>query len=88
VCIRAHRDPERAREPKVREFEIVGAVDEQVLRFEVTVQDPVCMAVEQARGQLVGEFLREGVRNSSIKIAGKRGRVVKGRSREYGGRRE
>lgn len=55
--VRAHRDPERPREPKVGELEVVVLVDEQVLRLQVPMEYPVRVAVEQARGELVCEFL-------------------------------
>lgn len=55
--IGTHRDSEGARQPKVRELQVVRRVDEQVLRLQVAVQDAVRVAVEQARVQLVREFL-------------------------------
>ena len=38
-------------------LEITRLVDEQVLRLEVAVQDPVRVAVVEALDELVGEFL-------------------------------
>lgn len=55
--IGTHRDSEGARQPKVRELQVVRRVNEKVLRLQVAVQDAVRVAVEQARVQLVREFL-------------------------------
>ena len=55
--IGTHRDSEGACQPKVRELQVVRRVDEQVLRLQVAMQDAVRVAVEQARVQLVREFL-------------------------------
>jgi hypothetical protein len=58
VRVRAKWNTECARETEVGELEVVPFVNEQVLRLEVAVQNPVRVAVEQARRQLVREFLR------------------------------
>jgi len=40
--VRSHWDAKRARQPKVRQFQLVAhTVNEEVLWLEVTVQDPV-----------------------------------------------
>jgi hypothetical protein len=46
VCVRAQGDAKRARESKVSQLEIVPLVDEEILRFEVTMQDPMRVAVQ------------------------------------------
>ena len=43
--VRPKRDPKCARKPEVCQFEIVLLIDEQVLRLEVSVKDPMRMAV-------------------------------------------
>lgn len=58
VGICSHGDAECSREPEVGQLEIVIFVDEKVLRFEVSVQDSVGMAVQEAGGQLLCEFLQ------------------------------
>jgi hypothetical protein len=57
VRISSHRKPERPRQPKIGELEVVMLVDEKVLGFEVAVQDTAGMAVHQAKVELVREFL-------------------------------
>ena len=59
--IRSHGDTECSREPEVGQLEIVIFVDEKVLRFEVSMQDSVGMAVQEAGGQLLCEFLQDRV---------------------------
>ena len=54
---RVYRDTKGTGETKVTQLELALRVDEQVLRLQVAVQDAVGMAVEQARVQLVREFL-------------------------------
>ena len=56
--VRAHGDAKRAGEPKIGQLEVVPLVDEEILRLEVAMQDPVRVAIQQPRGQLVCEFLR------------------------------
>ena len=55
VC--AERDTKCAGETKVGELEVAFLVDEEVLGFEVAVQDAVGVAVARAFEQLVGELL-------------------------------
>lgn len=57
VGVGAQGDAEGAREPEVGEFEVAGAVDEEVLGFQVAVEDAVGVAVAYAEEELVGEFL-------------------------------
>ena len=65
--IRAHGNAERASQPEVCKLEVVvDCVDEQILWLEVAVQDAVGMAVEQARVQLVREFLRRGSARNNV----------------------
>lgn len=54
-----HWDTKSPCETEVGELEVVPAVDEKILRLEVTVEDAVRVAVEQARVKLVSEFLEE-----------------------------
>mmetsp|Transcript_36102 Transcript_36102/g.93777 ORF Transcript_36102/g.93777 Transcript_36102/m.93777 type:complete len:558 (-) Transcript_36102:101-1774(-) len=62
VGVRAHGDAEGAREAKVRQLEqVLPLVDEEVLRLEVAVQDPVGMAVRNARHHLVQVVLDDGL---------------------------
>ncbi len=53
VGVVAHRDAEGAGEPEVGQLELAGAVDEQVLRLEVAVQDAEGVAVRNAVDELV-----------------------------------
>lgn len=55
--ISPHRNTKRARQPEIREFEVVAIIDEQILRFQIAMQNPVRMAVQKARVQLMREFL-------------------------------
>ena len=55
--ISPHRNPKRPSQPKIRQFQVIVLVNQQVLGFEVAVEDSVRVAVEQAGGELVGEFL-------------------------------
>jgi hypothetical protein len=45
VRVRAQGDAERPGKTKVRELEVVPLIDEQVLRLQVTMQNPVRVAV-------------------------------------------
>lgn len=53
----AEGDAEGAGEAEVGQFQVADFVDEQVLGFEVAVQDPVGVAVARAEEELGGEFL-------------------------------
>lgn len=44
--VRAHGDPKRTREPKIGQLQIVSFVDEEILRLEVAMQDPVGVTVQ------------------------------------------
>ena len=55
VC--AERNAECACEAEVCEFEVTGTVDEEVLGFQVAVEDAVRMAVAHAGEELGGELL-------------------------------
>ena len=57
VGVGAQGDAEGAGEAEVGEFQVARAIDEEVLRFQVAVEDPVGMAVADAEEELVGEFL-------------------------------
>ena len=57
VSVCPERDAERARETEIGELEVVVPVDQQVLRFEVAMEDAVRVAVEETRGELMREFL-------------------------------
>ena len=46
VRVRAHGDAKRAGEPKIGQLEVVPLVDEEILRLEVAMQDPVRVAVQ------------------------------------------
>ena len=56
-----HGNAERASEPEVGELEVVIFIDQKILRLEVAVEDAMRVTVEQARRELVGEFLRRRV---------------------------
>jgi hypothetical protein len=58
VRVGAQRNAKRAGEPKISQLQVVPLVYEEVLWLEVAMQDPVRVAVQQPRGQLVCEFLR------------------------------
>jgi len=57
VSIGAERDAKGAREAKVGEFEVAFFVDEQILWFQVAVEDAMGVAVADAVEQLGGELL-------------------------------
>ena len=57
MCVRAHGNTKCARQTKVCELQVIVFVDEQILWLEIAVEDAVCMAVKQARRQLMREFL-------------------------------
>jgi hypothetical protein len=65
VRVRAQGDAERPGKTKVGELEVVPLVDQQILRLQVAMQDPVRMAVQQPRGHLPCEFLEETVVSAS-----------------------
>ena len=56
--VRSHRDAESARKTEIRKLEVVTGIDKQILRLEIAMENPVRMAVQQARIELVGEFLQ------------------------------
>lgn len=45
VGICAHWNTEGPREPEIRQLQVVILVDQQVLRFQVSVKDPVGVAI-------------------------------------------
>ena len=57
MCVGSHRNAEGACKAEVGELQVVVLTDQQVLRLEVTVEDAMGMAVEEARGELMCEFL-------------------------------
>jgi hypothetical protein len=46
VGVSAQGNSECTREPKISQLEIVSFVDEEILRFEVAMQDPMRVAVQ------------------------------------------
>lgn len=59
VC--AEWDTKSAGQTKIRELEIGVLVDEQILRFQVTVKNAVCVAVSHSLAQLHHELLDHGI---------------------------
>jgi hypothetical protein len=59
VCIRPHRDPEAPCEPKIGNLEVCIVIDQQVLRFQVPMDNTLCMAENQTRAQLPCKFLKD-----------------------------
>jgi hypothetical protein len=57
VCVGTERDTECAGQAEIRQLQVALLVDEQVLRFEVTVQDAVGVAVAGSLEELEREFL-------------------------------
>lgn len=55
VC--AQRDAKGAGETKIGQLEVALTIDQQVLRFQIAVQDPVTVAVANAFAQLAHELL-------------------------------
>lgn len=55
--IRPQRDPKRTRQPEIGQFQVSLLVDQQVLGFQIAMQDAVRVAVVDAADELVGEFL-------------------------------
>jgi hypothetical protein len=51
------RDTERTRKTKISKLQIVATVNKQILRFEITMQNTVRVAIKQAGSQLMREFL-------------------------------
>lgn len=52
VRVSAHRHPKRPRQPEVGQFDLALSVDEQILWFEVPVENPVRVTESQALEQL------------------------------------
>jgi hypothetical protein len=57
MCVGTERDTERARQTEISQLQVALLVDEQVLRFEITVQDAVGVAVAGSLEQLERELL-------------------------------
>ena len=57
VCVGTERDAEGAGQTEIGQLQVAFLVDEQILRFEVTVQDAVGMAVAGTLEELEREFL-------------------------------
>lgn len=55
--ISSHRNTEGAREAKISELQVITVINQQVLRFQVAVQDTMRVTVEESRIQLVSKFL-------------------------------
>lgn len=55
IC--AERNAKGASESEIADFEVSIFVDEEVLRFEIAVEDAVGVAVANAREKLVRELL-------------------------------
>lgn len=55
--ISPHRNTECSGEPEIGKLEMIFTINEEILRFQISVQNAMSMAVEQTRGQLVSEFL-------------------------------
>lgn len=72
----AEGDAKGAREAEIGKFEVAVAVDEEVLGFQVAVEDAVGVAVSDAGEELGGEFF--DLRSSSSVCKLKWGAVVRG----------
>lgn len=59
VGVGPHWNTERTSETKVRKLEVIMLIDEQVLRFQITMENSMRMTIEQSRVELVQEFLQE-----------------------------
>lgn len=59
MCVGSQRDTERPCQTEVGKLEVSLRVDQQVLRFEVSVKDTMRMAVVQPLYELIREFLKE-----------------------------
>ena len=57
MCVRPKRDPEGSCETEVGNLEVGIGVYEQVLWFQIAVDDTVRMAENQTRAQLPCKFL-------------------------------
>ena len=57
VGIGPHGNTKCTGQTKVGKLQVVSLINEQVLRFEVAVEDPVGVAVKQSRVELVSKFL-------------------------------
>ena len=55
--VRPKGDTESASETEIGEFKVVVLIDQEVLWLQVSVQDTMRVTVEQARNELVREFL-------------------------------
>ena len=58
MSVRPHRDTECTRKAKISQLEIVIFVDQKILRLEVSMEYTMRVAVQQARIQLMCEFLK------------------------------
>ena len=56
VRVGAERDTESTSKTKIGELQVALFVDEKILRFEISVEDAMCVTVVEAANQLVGEL--------------------------------
>lgn len=57
MSISTQRDTKRPRQTEITNLEITRLVDQQILRFEVSMEDTVAVAVVETFDELVREFL-------------------------------
>ncbi len=61
MCISPQRHAKRSRKPEIRQLQVAVAVDEEILRLQVAMQDAMAVAVAHALDQLAHELLDHGV---------------------------
>ena len=60
MSVRSHGNAECSRKTEVSKLEVVIFIDQQILRLEVAMEDTMAVAVTQASGEMIGEFLYVG----------------------------
>lgn len=66
MCVGSKRNTKRPSQTEISQLEVSVAVNQQVLRLEVTVQDAVAVAVANAFHQLSHELLDHGIAQSHV----------------------
>ena len=55
IAERVHRNAKRPRQPEIANLELPSPVDQQILRFEISVQHPIVMAESDSLGALISK---------------------------------
>ena len=66
MCIGSHGNTKCTGETEIGELEIIVLVNEQILGLEITMEDSMAMAVQEAGVELVEEFLLSNLSQPSL----------------------